>query len=89
MVRGLETRHGIKEYKRHWESGEVDMTVVTNHIPLLRNILWIFLLEDVYNIDRCRALHLFLLLHNYGRSGSRGSSGIPLILHVYLAIGIA
>jgi len=35
---GWKIRHGIKEYKRHGESGDVDLRVVDSNLPMLRNI---------------------------------------------------
>jgi len=31
--------HGIREYKQHRESGDVDFRVVDSNLPMLRNVL--------------------------------------------------
>jgi len=31
--------HGIREYKQHGESGDVDLRVVDSNLPMLRNVL--------------------------------------------------
>ena len=44
-------RHRIKEYKKHGESGDVDLRVVANNLPKLQNILGLYHLNDIYNMD--------------------------------------
>lgn len=44
-------RYRIKEFKKHGQSGDVNMRVVENNIPVLRNILGIYRQNDIYNMD--------------------------------------
>ena len=44
-------RNKIKEFKKHGESGDVDMRVVENNLPVLRNTLGVFRQNDIYNMD--------------------------------------
>ena len=44
-------RYKIKEFKKHGESGDVDMKIVENNLPVLRNILGVYLQQDIYNMD--------------------------------------
>ena len=44
-------RYKIKEFKKHREFGDVDMRIVENNLPVLRNILGVYLQQDIYNMD--------------------------------------
>ena len=44
-------RNGIKEFRKHGESGDVDMKVVENNLPMLRNTLGVYRQNDIYNMD--------------------------------------
>lgn len=44
-------RYKIKEFKRHGESGDVDLSVVNNNLPRLQSILGVYHLVDIYNMD--------------------------------------
>ena len=44
-------RYKIKEFKKHGESGDVDMRLVENNLPKLRNTLALYRKNDIYNMD--------------------------------------
>ena len=50
-LEGWKERYKIKEFKKHGESGDVDMKVVENNLPVLRNILEVYRQQDIYNMD--------------------------------------
>ena len=52
-------RHGIKEDKKHQKSGDEDLRVVNNNLPQLRNILGVFLRDDMYIWMRLRSFMNF------------------------------
>lgn len=44
-------RYKIKEFKKHGESGDVDMRLVENYPPTLRNTLGLYRKDAIYNMD--------------------------------------
>lgn len=50
-LEGFKKRHGIRDRRRHGESGEVDMELVENERPKIKEILDSYELEDIYNMD--------------------------------------
>lgn len=47
----FKARHGIRSFRRFGESGSVDMTVITNALPTIRETLNKFAWKDIYNMD--------------------------------------
>lgn len=48
---GFKNRNGIRDRRRHGESGEVDMVLVESERPNLKKILDTYELKDIYNMD--------------------------------------
>ena len=48
---GFKLRHGIREYKRHGESGSADMKAVVEQRPEIARILAVYEYKDIYNMD--------------------------------------
>lgn len=50
-LEGFKKRHGIKDRRRHGESGEVDMALVESERPNIKEILDLFEWSNIYNMD--------------------------------------
>jgi len=73
-------RHGIREHKRHGQSGEVGLRVVSSNLPMLRNILGIYLLGNIYNMDETAFFYQLLpdrsLATQLWECGSKAGAGL-------------
>jgi hypothetical protein len=50
-LEAFKSRHGIRSYRRFSESGFVDMAVLANILPAIRDVLDQYAWKDIYNMD--------------------------------------
>jgi hypothetical protein len=61
-LEAFKSRHGIRSYRRFGESGFVDMAVLANTLPAIRDVLDQYAWKDIYNMDETRLFYRMQVL---------------------------
>jgi len=61
-LEAFKSRHGIRSYRRFGESGSVDMAVLANTLPAIRDVLDQYAWKDIYNMDETRLFYRMQVL---------------------------
>jgi hypothetical protein len=51
-LEAFKSRHGIRSYRCFGESGSVNMAILANTLPAIRDILDQYAWKDIYNMDK-------------------------------------
>ena len=68
-LRGLKKRSGLKIYKTHGESGNVDLENYKEEIENVKEAMWNYCIEQIYNFDETSLIYRLLPPQSYSTSG--------------------
>jgi len=61
-LEAFKSHHGIRSYHRCGESGSINMAILVNTLPAIRDVLDQYAWKDIYNMDETRLFYRMQVL---------------------------